>query len=240
MRSHPHQLALLLTLLLTPTVASAHYMWVSIDPKAGEHGAALIIFEESPFARGGEYLDHFSTTGKTWVRTVEETKPQPIETVDTKEEDKRWLQGPLPAAAPRSIESYGKFGVYLYGKTPVLLHYYAKYLDVKSHEDLHDLGQSEQMLVDLVPHDHEKEMEVTLLWKGEPAADRTVRVRGPKKFSQNIQTDAKGMIRFTPEAQGQYTFHAYIEEATPGKDGDDEYKLIRHHGTVVMQLPLED
>lgn len=227
----------LCALLWASSQASAHYLWVVVEAAKGE-STVNVYFEEAPAARDGEYMDHFAGTSKTWVRTVDKIKPELVETADTREEDKRWLRAPLSATAPLGVECYGKFGVYLYGDTPVLLHYYARWLDVADHDALHELGRAEHMDLDIVPHDHADEMQLTVLWKGEPASNRTVHIRGPERFQQNLTTNERGRVEFTPPAEGRYTFRTSVEEPTPGRDGDDEYELIRHNATLVMRLPV--
>lgn len=103
---------------------SAHYLWVTISTKSGEHGTTNIYFEGG--AGDGQYLDPFVEHGKTWIRTVAKSKPVLLKTSDTKENGKRWLSASLTATAPRSVDSCGKWGVYKYGDTDVLLHYYAR------------------------------------------------------------------------------------------------------------------
>ena len=231
---------LLLNLLFFVPQASAHYLWVAIEKDSGDEPTVGIYFEEGPAARDGGYLDPILASNKTWWRTVENIEPQPVEVSDIREDDKRWLRAALPADAPRSVECYGKFGVYFYGDTPVLLHYYAKWLDVSAHEDLHELGAAEHMDLDIIPHDHRDDVELTVLWKGEPAEERTVHIRGPEGFRQNLTTDEHGRVEFTPTAGGRYMFRTNVELATPGEDGDDAYELIRHHATLIMNLPLEE
>jgi hypothetical protein len=229
-----------LSLICSLPLASAHYLWVTIDDQNGKHGMANIYFEEAPSAGDGHYLDHFTGTSSTWFRSVEQIEPRLLATSDVRGEQTRWLAAKLPMGAPRSVDSYGKFGVYTYGKTKVLLHYYARNLDVRTHEDLHELGRAAHMDLDIVPHDCEEEFELTVLWRGKPAADRTVYIRGPRQFRKNINTDDRGRVRFTPADAGKYTFRTSVEEATPGREGDEDYALIRHNATMIMVLPLEE
>jgi hypothetical protein len=228
---------LLLSVLALP--ANAHYLWVTIDQKSGEQGTAKIYFEGGPAPGDGSYLDRFFKGEKTWVQIPGE-KAKQIETSDINqaEQSKRWAATELDQDRPRSVESYFKFGVYQYGQTFVLLHYYAKNLDLSSHEDLHDLARSQNLALDMVPHDNADQVELTVLWQGEPAVDRTVKVRGPKGFQVNMQTDKNGAISFKPEVQGQYTFLTNVEEQKSGTDDGMEYQLIRHQSTLVMVLPL--
>lgn len=231
--------ASLLNLACLASTASAHYLWVAVTVDSEGKATANIYFEESPGAGTGEYLDPILRTNKTWLRTVEKPQPQALEVQDKKEANKRWLTADLPQSAPRGIDSYGKYGVYRYGQTDVLLHYYARCLDLESHEELHELARAEQMRLDIVPHDEADGVQLKVLWEGKPAGGRPVSVRGPKGLNQNLKTDDQGLLHVKTEAAGQYTFRAYVEEDKSGRDNDKEYSLIRHHATLVIKLPLK-
>jgi hypothetical protein len=219
--------------------ASAHYLWVTIDGATTERGSTKIYFEESPAVGDGHYLDHFASSAKTWVRTVENIKPKELRTNDKRGPDTRWLEAEIPQAAPRGIECYGKFGVYQYGNTDVLLHYYARHLDVSTHEDLHELARAEQLDLDIVPHDDGSEMEITVLWRGKPAGHRLVYIRGPANYRENLKTDETGSARFRIRGPGLYTLRTSVEEAIAGRDEGNDYSLIRHNATLIIALPLE-
>ena len=231
--------AVFLICLLWPVPhASAHYLWVEIDAEADEHGMAVIYFEEAPAPGDGHYLDHFTSSGKIWFRSVEQIEPKRLKPMDIRNGGKRWLAASLPAGAPRSISMYGKFGVYRYGQTDVLLHYYARQLDVQTHEDLHELGRAEHMRLDILPHDSGSEVQLTVLWRGKPAAERMVYIRGPRKFRKNIRTDQYGHVLFSLDKAGKYTFRTSVEEATPGEENGYAYALVRHNATLIVCLPM--
>lgn len=223
----------------TASITDAHYLWVRVDKDHGADGTANIYFEESPAPGDGHYLDPFLETKTTWIRTVPSIQPKPLALAETlADAKKRWVVTPLPAMGPRSIDSYWLFGVYQYGKTNVLLHYYARYLDVDSHEDLHELGRADQMALDMVPHDFGNQLELRVLWNGEPVADSIVHVRGPKGYKQNFTTDERGVVRLTTDADGEYSFRTSVNEPKAGQHGDEEYESIRHNATLIMKLPL--
>lgn len=230
----------LLAVLLCSTPALAHYLWVSAESKPGEHGVTNVYFEEGPRVGDGFYLDPFIERGTTWIRTAAAPQPREIEMQEKKEGDKqRWLQGELPAAAPRSIDSYGKWGVYRYGDTDVLLHYYARLLDVTKQSDLEKLARAEQMKLDIVPSTTASGMELQVLWQDKPAAGAPVYLRGPKNLKETLKTDENGKAQFQLSGPGQYLLRTYVEEPEGGKDDGKEYQKIRHNGTVVMKLPLK-
>ncbi|QDU38988.1 Nickel uptake substrate-specific transmembrane region [Maioricimonas rarisocia] len=220
--------------------ASAHYLWVTVEARTDGQDVANIIFEESPAAGDGRYLDHFEGSRKTWIRSVEQIEPARIDAVDVREGKKRWLQATLPVSSPRSVDCYARFGVYRYGETNVLLHYYARHLDVSAHEDLHELSRAPHLALEIVPHNEGSEMELTVLWQGQPVANRMVFIRGPKQFRQNTKTDDEGRVRMNVADAGRYTIRTSVEEEVAGRDGDEEYSRIRHHGTLIMTLPLRD
>ena len=223
--------------VLSPSVR-AHYLWIAVDQPAGKNQVANVYFEESPAPGDGHYLDHFIGTSKTWIRTLSKPQPKLLTLAEINEQDKRWLQSPLKQSAPRSIDAYGKFGVYAYGNTKVLLHYYARNLDVRSHDALHELGRAEQMKLDIVPHDSQQQVDLTVLWQGKPVEGRMVYIRGPGGFRQNVTTDQRGRVTFTPQKSGGYRFRTSVEENIPGEEGGEKYELIRHNATLLLQLPL--
>jgi len=231
-------LAVLAVLAIAVSTSSAHYLWVSVDGKSAAKGTVNVYFEDGAAPGNGEYLEPVIKNGKTWIRTLANPKPTLIPMKDTRQGKLRWLTAPLTEGAPRSIDSYGKFGVYRYGKTDVLLHYYARFLQVDSHEELHELSRAKHLNLDIVPHDHADEMELTVLWRGKPATDRIVHVRGPKGLAANPKTDKKGRVRFTITDAGKYVFRTNVEESATGNDGGKDYVLIRHHATMLMTLPL--
>lgn len=218
--------------------ACAHYLWVTVDAKTGTHGTTNIYFEGGPAAGDGQYLDRFIARGKTWIRTAGQDEPAELKVEDVKRGDKRWLSAALAAPGPRSIDSFATFGVYRYGETDVLLHYYARNLQVDDHDDLHELGRAKQMLLDIVPHDNGGSMQLTVLWQGKPAVGKPVSIRGPAGLKENLTTDTAGRITFEPQGKGRYTIRTSVEEKKTGTDNGEMYQLIRHHGTLIMNLPL--
>jgi hypothetical protein len=220
--------------------ATAHYLWIAVDSSRAGNQFANIFFEESPAPGDGHYLDHFLGTSDTWIRTLEDPNPKPVKAVEVKREADRWMQVTMRDFTEYSVDAYGKFGVYQYGKTNVLLHYYARNLKVTSHDAIHELGRAEQLQLDLVPHDVGAQIELTLLWKGEAVPDRMVFIRGPNGLRKNVTTNDRGRILLSPQDTGSYTFRSSVEEPTPGEEGGESYELVRHNITLMMHLPLSD
>ena len=83
----------------------AHYLWVTIDGKSGDHGTTNVYFEGGAGPGDGRYNDPFVKRGKTWIQTPDSDKPTEIKMADTKKPGKRWLSGELPKNGPRSVTS---------------------------------------------------------------------------------------------------------------------------------------
>lgn len=235
-RSVPMLAAICVAVSASPAVA--HYLWVTVDAKKGEHGTVNVYFEGGASAGDGRYLDPFLKTGTTWVRTVESPKPQKLDIKDVKVEKKRWLSAECTASGPRSIDSYGKFGVYSYPKAETLLHYYGRLIEVSTQAELNKLARAEQMDLDIVPKASGGKVELTILWKGKPAADRVVSVRGPKGFQINVKSDKDGKASFENKG-GRHTLQTSYEIKTDGEDGGRKYEIIRHHSTMIADLPTK-
>ncbi len=223
------------------SITSAHYLWVTIAPKGGNHGTVNIYFEGGPGPGDGQHLDPFINRGTTWIRTIAAPKTTILEVKETTSPGKRWLAAKLPAAAPCVIDSFAMWGVYTYGKTEVLLHYYAKNAQVASAAELSKIGRSDKLAFDVVPTLDGRTVTCEVTWNGKPAPNCKVNVRGPKGFkpTKGMKTDAHGKITFTAENKGRYTVHAILDQ--PGKSGTQDgkkYDVKRHHSTLVMTLPL--
>ena len=228
-----------LAALIVPATAQAHYLWVTVDPSSRQHGTANIYFEGGPSPGDGQYLDPFVDRGTTWVQTLDSQQATPLKTSEVKQEGKRWLTATLPESPARSVDSYGKWGVYRYGDQDVLLHYYARHLDVRDHDDLHELARAKHLALDIVPHTEAGKVELKILWQGKPAADADVNIRGPGGFKAKLRTNASGVATFQAEAAGQYRFRTLVDEDKPGKEGDKSYELIRHQATLLLDLPVK-
>lgn len=225
--------------LLFTSSASAHYLWVTIDPTAGDHGTTNVYFEGGAGPGDGRYNDPFVTRGKTWIQTPNSEKPLEVKMKDTTQPGKRWLSGALPKGSPRSVTSYGKWGVYRYGKTDVLLHYYSKLIDAKADEDFYQLARSKQLSLDVVPVQVESGYALRVLWKGEPVEGRPVQVRGPGGFKASPKTDKDGLVRFEAEVPGRFTVKTTVEQKEDGEFEEKTYQLIRHNFTMLLTFPKE-
>lgn len=228
----------LISLSVLSSAVSAHYLWVIVEPSKTGDDTAKMYFEHSAVPGDGHYLDHFTTGSQMWLQTPSLPKAQKLTLTEQKTEKHRWLETALDQPTPRSVDMYGKFGVYFYNKKPVLLHYYGRFIDVDSVDEINTLSQARHLNLDVSPEWKAGKMTLNVRWQGKAAADSEVRVFGPQKFRQTLKTDAEGQIQFEPPDAGRYLVRSSVEFQTPGTDDDgQDYKAIRHTCTLVLDLP---
>jgi len=226
--------------LFLSSSASAHYMWIVIEPETASVDKAKMYFEHAAAPGDGHYIDHFATGSKMWLQTPGLPKPKQLTLSEAEQGKQKWLEATLEESSPRSVEMYGKFGVYFYRDIPYLLHYYGRFVDVESVNDFKPLSKAEHQDLELRPEWKDGKMQMSLFWKGKPASDNKVVIAGPQKFRQTLTTDANGQILFSPPASGRYYLRSSIEFEKAGTDDDDQdYKFIRHTGTLMFDLPAE-
>ena len=221
--------------LLAVAPAQAHYLWVGVS-RSNQHGdKAEFFFEHSPAPGDGKYLDPFLKRAKAWAQTTSVADPQPLKLVETKRPKLRWLTAELPSSEPCSVQMTVKWGVYRYGQTDVLLHYYGRNLDATG-DDLAKLSRNQQLELDLPVRLDGGEVTGTLLWQGKPVAGREVSIGGPGLFAK-VKTDDDGRVRFTPKKPGLHRLRSSIEEDTAGEFEGKAFSKVRRHITMTLRLP---
>jgi len=212
--------------------ASAHYPWVKVS---GE--TANFYFEEGPAPGDGTYLDPFIKRGRMWVHTAAASEPAVVKMHEIKKGKTRWLNATVTKELPRSVDFYGLFGTYRYGKTDVLLHYYARHIAVKSRDQLPSLAKAPHLIFTLVPRIESGRAVFRAVYRGKPATGKRVIVQGPG-IRQDLTTDKNGEFRLKTVKPGTYRLRAYLVEAEKsGKFEGKAYEQTRHHSTLLLTLP---
>jgi uncharacterized GH25 family protein len=224
------------TVVLTVSVqsASAHYLWIQVNEKTS---TANLYFEGGPGPGDGKYLDPFIQRGKMWLQTANGNKPTEVKMTEVKQGNKRWLKAGISKNIPRSVDSYGKWGVYRYGKIDVLLHYYARNISVKSHDQLAAISKAPHLGFAIEPRYEDEQLVIRVVFAGKPAVGKKVSVRGPKA-KHSLTTDKNGEARFKVAKPGLYQLRAYNQQT--GKSGEFEgkkYQQVRHHSTLLITVP---
>lgn len=259
-------LLVIVFLVIQGSPALSHYLWATIDHDSGKFGITNLHFEDKPRPGIGEYLQPFADGAQAWIRTLKTTSPQRIQLAEVNKQGNRWLSAELPQLGPRSVEIYAKWGVWRFPDTgnETLLHYHAKHLDVNSSKNIQALGVANDFLLDIVPGRYVKpskffpldigierlsnfinrsigpSVEIFVRWKGQPAVDTHLTVRGPTGPKIHFRTDTKGYVRFQASEPGLWTFLTYVEERDKkGVDQGKEYDVVRHTSTLTLKLPVD-
>ena len=214
--------------------AQAHYPWIKIDQKQGKHGTVLFYFEHGAKPGDGAYLDPFIERGTFWLTTAGGESKE-IELADTKEEKLRWLQTELEQASPRCIDLYTKWGVYRYGQTDTLLHYYARSIDARDAGDVAKLAESKNLKLQLQPQLQGGELTVRVTWDGEPLAKQQINFRSPT-VAKNFTTDDSGVAIMPINRAGNYALRTKLLKKEGGEFLDKEYAEVHHHSTLTMHI----
>ena len=225
---------------LLPDAALAHYLWVEVDAAPQGSRFANLYFEESPKPGDGSYLDHFLGKSEVWIRTIEDPSPAPVRATEVKKGENRWMRVDVPSASEFSVDAYGKFGVYEYGKTKVLLHYYARHLaGIPMTRCMNWDGLSRW--ISILSHTNwETRLNSRFCGKANRLPTAWSLFAARTDFVRMSSTDAKGRIEVPRPDAGTLTLRSSVEEQTPGKENGEAYELVRHNITLVMPLATAD
>jgi hypothetical protein len=223
-------------LIVQANVALAHNLFVHVERQLDGPDLIDVFFEHAPFPGDGEYNAPIVERGRTWVRTGEDAKPIPHKLSEITRRGKKFLQGETRTRAPRAIEHACKWGVYR-GR---LDYFYGKYLEVKTLDELRQLGRARELPLDLVPQAKAGRLIVQVLWKGDPRAKATVHVWPPGGRERKYQANEEGMVRISDPKRGLYSFSCVISLAAGEGEFDGQpYKGVMHGVTLRMPWPLE-
>lgn len=225
-----------IVLLITPALVRAHYLWLSTRV-VDEQPVLELVFEESPRPGDGHYLDPIVERGKTWVRTRDMPQPRAVGMEEMRMPDLRWLRGKLDDNGLVAADSYVKWGVYRYGNTDALLHYYAKYIETAEALPAPARQRSEKLDLDIVVEESAEGRQVAVFWRGEPAANREIHLRGPQGRREKLTTDAAGRAKLTVAHSGPHTFRvAVVEQNKAGEFEGKPFTQVRHNATLTIRL----
>ena len=223
---------IVVTLFASP--ALAHYPWIKIDQKQGKQGTVLFYFEHAPKAGDGAYLDPFVQRGTCWLTTAGGESAEVV-LEDTKQDKLRWLQAELTTPAPRCVDLYAKWGVYRYGQTDTLLHYYARNLDARDAADVTKLSQSKHLKLQLQPKIEGGELIVRVTWEGKPLAGQQVTFRSPT-VAKSFKTDDGGVAILPVDRAGNYSVRTKMPVKEEGEFQGKAYAEVHHHSTLTMHI----
>ena len=218
----------LLGLILMTGSLNAHFIWTVIERSENGDSQAQLYFSETASPDSAEFLDRL-TRLQTWHRGPE-GEYTPLQLRKIERDDGGLLAGVLTSGRG-SIEAECLYGTFSHRDQSMLLHYYAKSL---SSDVSDDLRRSRKLDLDISPRLANGELQVSVFWKGKPAADSQVMVAPPEGESVELTTDAEGMTHLKSAAPGRYEIRARWIEKKAGLFEQEKYVEARHYSAVTF------
>jgi hypothetical protein len=123
----------------------------------------------------------------------------------------------------------------------MLLTYYAKHILAKSNDELGASGPSPKQSFDVVPQADGNEIELTLLWEGQPKADAEVNVSvGDDGEPTKLKSDASGKVKYKPEAAGLVSVLAnFYDKSKSGELDGQKYTNAAHYASLTFPWSVQ-
>lgn len=231
MKSRIFSLFLLAAILLSPSSAVfAHFLWIVND-----NGAIQVYFSETCEPGDAELLEKV-TGAKVWAISKSMRAEQPVKDVSIALADSH-LSGKLP----ENIGVVGlshDYGVMTRGDKTFLLKYYAKTYSSKLPGDWKELANAEKLPLEITPKWNGKDLQLKVLWKGQPAKGAEVTVGGCGIEQTVITTNDAGLAICKPTASGMLSVRTKQEEATEGMFDGKPFSTARSYSTLSLPLQL--
>jgi hypothetical protein len=208
--------------LAAPRTASAHFLWITVDPPAGTGGASTIqlFLSERPVPEGPAFLK--AVQGVT-PRVGSQALPvsQGEETIDA-----RWV-GKLPA----TIDAERDLGVSKRGETTMHLYYTARAQTEVLDADSEEAG--EKLRVRLVAKDGKKLLQV--LFDGQPVAKARIKLYPDGAAATEATADDEGLAAVDGLAEGTTAVWANWNDGKPGELDGKAFPETRYYATLTFQ-----
>ncbi|MEM7234336.1 MAG: DUF4198 domain-containing protein [Planctomycetota bacterium] len=228
------RLIAILSILLIPEFALAHFVWVSIETEGGKPAKAQVYFSEAPHPDRPEFLAGLSKL-KLWHRTDVETYA-PIKASQVTND-----QGGVLASSLKTsdglLEADCVYGIFSRRGAQMLLHYYAKAVTSSVRPEL---ARSKRLGLDIVPHLKGNELQLSVFWQQKPAENATLHFRSPTGTTIELKTDAKGVARRKIADAGRYELRARVIVPNKGEYDGEGYDDARHYCTVTYDVNSRD
>lgn len=225
-------LFMLLGLGLTADSAPAHFLWLVVDGSEGQR-QVHVYFSETAAPDDPDLLDRI-TGAKVWQLTPDGRTRE----LATRKGDESLVADPTVAAnSPTLFGLDHTYGVITRGDETFLLKYYAKTSQTADAAVWQKFDTSERLPLDVAPRRNGQEVELRVLWQGQPLPQAQVVISGPE-LDEPIegQTDARG--RFTAELpeRGLYSIRARHIEPKAGELDGKPYSAVRHYSTLALPI----
>ncbi|MCE9546052.1 MAG: DUF3386 family protein [Planctomycetia bacterium] len=225
------------------STADAHFLWVQLATSKSGQLTTEAYFSEGPTAGNVELVDKIAKATYRLRTDADQTQPLALHKQTSGD------AGSLTATVDKSAVSGGgscvaeadyNYGVYTLRGQPTLLNYYAKSIHAAAPADLARLARSKSLALDVVPELADGNLNVTVLWQGQPLANAAVTVIGPNDKSKPQQTDAQGHAALGRAADISGIRAVYVEPKKAGQRDGQAYSQVHHYATLTLSLPRSD
>ncbi len=210
-------------LLFTPGIASAHFLWLTVEPTASPRSEARIhaFLNETPDPGGPQFLK--------FVKDVAPSVDGQALPVATAEEtvDSTW-EGKLPAA----IDAERNLGVKTKDGKAYRLYYTARAQTEAAAEDAKE--GSDKLRVRVIKKGDRKLLQV--LFDGKPVAKARIKIypNGSDVDSKELAADDQGTASIDGLAEGKTAIWANWTEPKPGEVDGKPFAETRYYATLTF------
>ncbi len=210
-----------LSLLMTARTASAHFLWITIEPpKAGEKAAKIEAFlNETPEPGGPEFLKFVKG-----VRLTVEGQPLPV-SLGEETSNARWV-GDLPSM----IDATRDLGPLTRGGKTYRLVYSARAQTTTVAIDEKPTG--DQLRARLVTKDGKSLVQVLL--DGKAVAKARIKVYPEAGEPRELNADDQGLAEIPGLAEGKAALWANWADGTPGETEGIAYSETRYYASLTV------
>lgn len=219
----------LIVLLATPTICSAHFLWLVSQPQGS--GAKVQVFFGEEAGPDDPVLLAKVAAAKVW--SVGD-RGEPVAVPLTKGEEA--LEGTIEKGGQSPLILEHNYGVITKGGEAFLLKYFAKTYASPLSGTWSEVSNKEHLPLEIVPVAQGSDVSFRVHWQGAPLPNSTVTIVGPG-ISDKLEgtTDEHGKFTCQLPQAGQFSIRAKHSEATAGQHNEQEFKSVRCYSTLTLK-----
>jgi hypothetical protein len=236
---HAYKWLVLLALIGISRSASAHFIWLQVDP--AEKPARVNLWFSESFAPGdANLLDKVSQT-KAWIRGADGSN-RPLELQKQATGDQGAWSAAAEALQPDAscIEATCDYGVITRGGSTFLLQYSARHLPTGDSGKLASAASHSSFPLEIAPSLEKNALRLNIQFEGKPATDAQLFVTGPDGEEKQLKLDSTATARIENAKPGAYAVRAGLYQKIPGEHDGKKYDEVRNWTTLTFELPSQD
>jgi Kelch motif len=209
-----HVVTSMLVLHLGASLASAHFLWVRVQPETALDSCRLLFSEGADV--DSDILPDTIAGCEVFLRKSDQTRTQLL-TSKSEGKGDAYLTATVGSASGMAVETSCHYGRH----KDFLLDYCAKGIAFENPAQLAQLGRAPELPLDMVPELDGRELSVTLIKGEHPLSQVEATITEPDGETQKKTTDSSGKISLTVSKTGLYSFRANCSEPIPAGKGAD-------------------